>query len=64
MKADTTILFVDDEPSYQKAFIRAMRKERQFHIITASRGIEALQLLQTAPVDVVLTDIKMPEMDG
>ena len=64
MKADTTILFVDDEPSYQKAFIRAMRKERQFHIITASRGIEALQLLQTTPVDVVLTDIKMPEMDG
>jgi DNA-binding NtrC family response regulator len=64
MKAETTILFVDDENAYQKAFIRAMRKEKQFHIVTASRGIEALQLLQTTPVDVVLTDIKMPEMDG
>jgi DNA-binding NtrC family response regulator len=64
MKAETTILFVDDENAYHKAFIRAMRKEKQFQIITASRGIEALQLLQTTPVDVVLTDIKMPEMDG
>ena len=64
MKAETTILFVDDENAYQKAFIRAMRKEKQYNIITASRGIEALQLLQTTPVDVVLTDIKMPEMDG
>jgi DNA-binding NtrC family response regulator len=64
MKTDTTILFVDDETAYQKAFVRAMRKEKQFQIVTASRGIEALQLLQTAPTDVVLTDIKMPEMDG
>jgi two-component system NtrC family response regulator/two-component system response regulator HydG len=64
MKADITILFVDDEKAYQKAFVRAMRKETQFNLITASRGIEALQLLQTTPTDVVLTDIKMPEMDG
>ena len=64
MKDDITILFVDDEKAYQKAFVRAMRKEKQFHLITASRGIEALQLLQTTPTDVVLTDIKMPEMDG
>ena len=64
MKTDTTILFVDDETAYQKAFVRAMRKEKQFQIVTASRGIEALQLLQTTPTDVVLTDIKMPEMDG
>ena len=64
MKDDITILFVDDEKAYQKAFVRAMRKEKQFHLLTASRGIEALQLLQTTPTDVVLTDIKMPEMDG
>ena len=64
MKADITILFVDDEKAYQKAFVRAVRKETQFNLITASRGIEALQLLQTTPTDVVLTDIKMPEMDG
>jgi DNA-binding NtrC family response regulator len=64
MKAETTILFVDDEYAYQKAFIRAMRKEKQLQIVAASRGIEALQLLKTTPVDVVLTDIKMPEMDG
>ena len=64
MKPDITILFVDDEKAYQKAFVRAMRKETQFNLVTASRGIEALQLLQTTPTDVVLTDIKMPEMDG
>ena len=64
MNAETTILFVDDEKAYQNAFVRAMRREKHLHIVAASRGIEALQLLQTTPVDVVLTDIKMPEMDG
>ena len=64
MKADITILFVDDDKILQKTFFRVMRKDKQFHIVTASRGIEALQLLQTTPTDVVFTDIKMPEMDG
>lgn len=64
MKADINILFVDDDKILQKTFFRVMQKEKQFHIVTASRGLEALQLLQTTPMDVVFTDIKMPEMDG
>jgi len=64
MKADTTILYVDDDKTLLKTFYRAMQKEKQFQILTASTGIEALQLLQTTPTDVVFTDIKMPEMDG
>lgn len=64
MKADITILFVDDDKILQKTFYRVMKKDKQFQIVTASTGIEALQLLQTTPTDVVFTDIKMPEMDG
>ena len=64
MKADITILFVDDDKILQKTFFRVMQKEKQFQIVTASRGIEALQLLQTTPIEIVFTDIKMPEMDG
>jgi len=64
MKADTTILYVDDDKTLQKTFFRVMQKEKQFQIVTASTGIEALQLLKTTPTDIVFTDIKMPEMDG
>lgn len=64
MKADTTILYVDDDKTLQKTFFGVMQKEKQFHIVTASTGIEALQLLKTTPTDIVFTDIKMPEMDG
>ncbi|MBW2448835.1 MAG: sigma-54-dependent Fis family transcriptional regulator [Deltaproteobacteria bacterium] len=64
MKTDITILYVDDDKTLQKTFFRVMQKEKKFQIVTASTGIEALQLLQTTPTDVVFTDIKMPEMDG
>jgi len=61
---DTTILFVDDEVAYQKAFIRAMRSEKQFSLITASGGMEALGIVRSLPVDIVITDMKMPTMNG
>ncbi len=57
------ILVVDDEVkacTLLKRFLEAKGHEA----VTAGNGIEALEKLKTCPVDIIITDILMPEMDG
>ncbi|MGD9178078.1 MAG: response regulator [Desulfobacterales bacterium] len=59
------ILFVDDEPMVLKGLQRSLRKMRAewaMHFTTSSK--EALDILDGAPFDVVVSDLRMPEMDG
>ena len=56
------ILFVDDEPQNQVVFRYAM--EDHFTILTASSGLEALEILQREPIAVLLADQRMPVMGG
>ncbi len=58
-----TVLFVDDEVNILKALQRLLRTERM-NVLCASRGEEALELLQKHPVQVVVSDQRMPEMTG
>ncbi|MBW4630856.1 MAG: AAA-like domain-containing protein [Iphinoe sp. HA4291-MV1] len=62
------ILVVDDEPDLEPLLCQAFRKkirQKQFELIFAQNGLEALEKLQAEPdIDIVLTDIYMPEMDG
>ena len=58
-----TVLFVDDEVNILKAIQRLLRSER-VKVLTASRAREALELLDTTPVQVVVSDQRMPEMPG
>lgn len=58
-----TVLCVDDEINVLNALKRVFRKER-FAILTASSGAEALNLLETNPVHMVISDQRMPEMSG
>ena len=58
-----TILIVDDEKNYP-LILGAVLEEEGFEILTASSGHEALEILESADVDLVLTDMKMPLMDG
>ncbi|MEH2239225.1 AAA-like domain-containing protein [Nostoc sp.] len=62
------ILVVDDEPDLEILLRQKYRKkirEREFFLIFARNGIEALEKLEAEPdIDIVLTDIYMPEMDG
>lgn len=57
------VLVVDDE-----AFILEMTREALrdagYRVLTASDGEEALQMVEDAEVDVVVTDLRMPNMDG
>ena len=58
-----TVLFVDDEVNILRAIQRLLRNE-PVKVLTASRAREALELLDTTPVQVVVSDQRMPEMTG
>ena len=57
------ILVVDDEQIVLKSCERVLKPEG-YEVDTATSGIEALGLLEKNKYDLIVTDIKMPEMDG
>jgi two-component system NtrC family response regulator len=58
-----TILIVDDEKNYT-LILAAILEDEGFETLTANSGPEALAILSESDVDLVLTDMKMPSMDG
>ncbi len=63
--ADRTILIVDDDPAVLDVHARLVRAQfPQCQIALARNGRGALQIIQTAPPDLILLDLMMPEMDG
>jgi len=59
------VLFVDDEAEILNGLRLTLRKERKhFDFLFAECGAEALLTLKNHPVDVVCTDLKMPDTDG
>ncbi|MGA6927006.1 MAG: sigma-54 dependent transcriptional regulator [Desulfosarcina sp.] len=58
-----TILIVDDEKNYT-LILSAVLEDEGFETLTANSGSEALEIISTSDVDLVLTDMKMPSMDG
>ena len=58
-----TILIVDDEKNYP-LILSAVLEEENFETLTANSGRKALEVLDNSDVDLVLTDMKMPGMDG
>ncbi|WP_035246016.1 response regulator [Desulfogranum mediterraneum] len=59
------VLFVDDEPnilSGLRRMLRSMRKEMEFHF--AESGKEALEVFAASPIDIIVSDMRMPGMDG
>ena len=57
------VLVADDEESMRHFVSRALRR-RGFGVATAASAEEALEILAREPFDVVVTDIRMPGMDG
>lgn len=58
-----TVLLVDDEPSVLSALRRLFRSQG-YRIEQCTSGADALDLLQRTPVDLVVSDMRMPGMDG
>lgn len=57
------ILLVDDEKSILDSLYRFCR-QRKWEAFRASDGAEALKLLDTQAVDIIISDMRMPNMDG
>src|SRR5438445_11053786 len=57
------ILIVDDEQSYRQ-LLSLVFEEQGNSIRTAMNGRQALEMLQAEPADVIISDVKMPDMDG
>ncbi|HEX3101700.1 MAG TPA: response regulator [Pyrinomonadaceae bacterium] len=59
------ILFVDDEPNILEGLERMLRSVRhEWHMFFVGSGGEALALLDEKDIDVIVSDMKMPGMDG
>ncbi|MCD6291391.1 MAG: response regulator [Anaerolineae bacterium] len=58
-----TILVVDDDLDTQKLLSLILTKEG-FNVLTASSGPEALATVEQTPLDLVILDVMMPDMDG
>lgn len=60
-----TILLVDDDLDALKLFRRMMTSARRgYHVVRATNGQQALNILRHQQIDVILLDLIMPEMDG
>ncbi|MDP6040745.1 MAG: response regulator [Candidatus Latescibacteria bacterium] len=58
-----SILVIDDDPNIRQS-IETYLIDREHRVMLASNGEEGLDLLRKETVDIVITDVKMPGMDG
>ena len=58
------ILVVDDEASIREMIKKGLSQMGGFNVETAQNGAEAIEKIEKEVFDLVLTDLKMPEMDG
>jgi CheY-like chemotaxis protein len=66
MRADdgaTRILVVDDDPAVRDV-VTSMLESAGYEVTKAGNGREALQILRQTTIDVVITDLVMPEQEG
>ncbi|HXG50509.1 MAG TPA: diguanylate cyclase [candidate division Zixibacteria bacterium] len=62
-KTPLTVLVIEDHPD-QRDLLAIVLQREGYKVITASNGLEALERLAKEPVQIILSDIMMPKMDG
>lgn len=58
------ILIVDDEPDMLKLLSMILKEKTPYEVITTNNPIEAVHLVETMDFDLIITDLKMPGLDG
>ena len=61
--ASPTLLFVDDEPGILSS-LRRLFRPHGYRIFIAEGGAAGLEILENEHIDLVISDMRMPEMDG
>jgi CheY-like chemotaxis protein len=59
----TSILVVDDQPEVATSLVDIL-EFKGFKVYPAFSGVEALDILGKHPIDILLTDVRMPDMNG
>lgn len=59
----STVLFVDDDPDL-RIYVKEELEDYAGRVLVAKDGVKALETLRSDAVDLVISDIMMPEMDG
>jgi len=58
------ILIVDDEPDMLKLLSMILKEKTPYEVITTNNPVEAVELAKKGDFDLVITDLKMPGLDG
>lgn len=59
------LLMVEDEEAIRQKLVQNINwAEHGFNLLSASNGLEALEILEQQPVEIMVTDIQMPKMNG
>ena len=59
-----TALVVEDSPTMRQLIVFALRRIRGLEVLEADDGVDALRKMAATKLDIILTDINMPIMDG
>ncbi len=62
--SQATFLVVEDSPTMRQLIVFSLRRLQGCRIVEAVDGVDALKKMTTEKVDLVITDINMPMMDG
>lgn len=63
MKSNIKILIVDDEEMMRNLLSKILKREN-YQILTAADGLEGLRVIHDESIDIVISDMKMPQMNG
>lgn len=63
MKSSISVLVVDDEEMMRSLLTKILSREG-YNILTAEDGLQALEMLREDKIDIVISDMKMPRMNG
>jgi DNA-binding NtrC family response regulator len=61
--SNVRVLLVDDEKDFLETLVKRLKK-RGLDVLSESRGAQAVEIVRNEVLDVVVLDVKMPDMDG
>src|SRR5512137_2203604 len=64
MRHDKGSIFVVEDDRYQREIIKTILAKEGFYVETADMGKKAIELLKNGTFDVILTDLRLPDIDG